>query len=65
MLSFMPKKAKKLPSIRWRLEDADLTIHGILLVHPESPTDKSRQEKCSFDVLMIGDTLEAVHIFFS
>jgi uncharacterized protein len=38
---------------------------GILIFNPGSPTDKRRQEKYSFGVIKIGDTLEAEHIFFT
>jgi len=37
---------------------------GILLFNPGSPTDKRRQEKFSFGVINIGESLEAEHIFF-
>lgn len=39
--------------------------NDILLFNPGSPTDKRRQEKYSFGVITIEDSLEAEHIFFS
>jgi uncharacterized protein len=36
----------------------------VLLFNPGSPTDKRRQEKLSFGVFYLTDTLEANHIFF-
>lgn len=39
--------------------------NGILLFNPGSPTDKRRQEKYSFGVITIGDTLAAEHIYFT
>ncbi|PGY08388.1 metallophosphoesterase [Bacillus sp. AFS031507] len=38
---------------------------GIMLFNPGSPTDKRRQEKYSFGLINIGDSLEAEHIFFT
>jgi uncharacterized protein len=38
---------------------------GILLFNPGSPTEKRRQEKYSFGVFHIGESLEAEHIFFT
>lgn len=38
---------------------------GILLFNPGSPTDKRRQEKYSFGLINIGETLEAEHLFFT
>jgi len=38
---------------------------GILLFNPGSPTDRRRQEKYSFGVITIGESLEAEHIFFT
>jgi uncharacterized protein len=38
---------------------------GMLLFNPGSPTDKRRQEKYSFGIFTIVDTLEANHIFFT
>lgn len=40
-------------------------INGILLFNPGSPTDKRRQEKYSFGVITIDDSLAAEHIFFT
>jgi uncharacterized protein len=39
--------------------------NDILLFNPGSPTDKRRQEKYSFGVITIGDTLAAEHIYFT
>jgi uncharacterized protein len=38
---------------------------GILLFNPGSPMDKRRQEKYSFGVITIGDSLVAEHIYFT
>jgi putative phosphoesterase len=38
--------------------------NGILLFNPGSPTDKRRQERYSFGILHVGESLEAEHIFF-
>jgi uncharacterized protein len=39
-------------------------VNDQLLFNPGSPTDKRRQEKYSFGILKIGNTIEAEHIFF-
>lgn len=36
----------------------------VLLFNPGSPTDKRRQEKYSFGVFYVSDSLETEHIFF-
>jgi len=38
---------------------------GILLFNPGSPTDKRRQEKYSFGIFKIHETLKSEHIFFT
>jgi uncharacterized protein len=39
--------------------------NDILLFNPGSPTDKRRQEKYSFGVFTVGETLAAEHIYFT
>jgi putative phosphoesterase len=38
---------------------------NVLIFNPGSPTDKRRQEKYSFGVFEVNDTLRAEHVFFS